>query len=193
MLFSTPGPILAQAERNTTTAVNDAWITTQIHAKFFADADIKGRNIDVDTSNGVVTLSGQVYSETERTEAVARARETDGVANVVDKLTLVPGGPPAAAAGRDTARTEWEKGKAQANAALDRVGEEISDGWLTTKIQSKFYLDDAVKGLDIDVSTEDGVVTLSGTVTSPMERMRAIELATRTEGVKKVVDRLAMK
>ena len=43
-------PLAAQATRDTSTMVNDAWITTQIYAKFFVDSDIKARNIDVSTN-----------------------------------------------------------------------------------------------------------------------------------------------
>jgi osmotically-inducible protein OsmY len=193
LLTMSQTPAVAEQERGPSTAIADAWITTQIHAKFFADPDVKGRNIAVDTSNGAVVLSGEVYSELERRQALAAARETSGVGKVVDRLQLVPGQPPITADMRDAARAEWEKRRAQASAALDRAGEEIADGWVTTKVQSKYYLDPDVKGLNIDVTTENGVVTLAGVVTSPMERIRAIELATTTDGVRQVVDRLTVK
>ena len=41
-----------QGSRDATAMMNDAWITSQIHAKFFLDPDIKGRNINVDTTAG---------------------------------------------------------------------------------------------------------------------------------------------
>jgi osmotically-inducible protein OsmY len=193
LLGLAPVRLLAQSDRSTSTAVADAWITTQIHAKFFADTVVKGRNIDVDTSSGVVTLAGHVYSEAERQKALAHARDTSGVTRVIDKLTLAAGGPSADAEARDALDDAWAKSRVQADRALDRVGDEISDGWITTKIQSKYFLDATVKGLDIDVTTENGVVSLTGSVTSPMERLRAIELATATDGVKKVLDRLAIR
>src|SRR5215510_5151175 len=59
-------PSMAQATRDTSTMVSDAWITTQIYAKFFADSEIKGRNIDVETVSGVVTLQGTIQSGAER-------------------------------------------------------------------------------------------------------------------------------
>ena len=82
------------ATRKAPDTLNDSWITTQIYAKFFADPDIKARNIDVDTTGGVVTLTGEVHSAAEKTQAIAKARGTDGVTQVVDKLTLTPGGRP---------------------------------------------------------------------------------------------------
>jgi len=182
------------------TSLNDAWITTQVYAKFFADPDIKGRNIGVDTTAGVVTLSGEVHSADEKTQAIAKARGTDGVTRVVDKLVLTPGGPPLsaevrdkAAAARDKAVADWPKRKEQAKTAADRIGKEISDTWITTKVQSMYFLDREVKGMDIDVTTNAGVVTLTGAVDNDAARKKAIADAKSIEGVKQVVDKLVVK
>ena len=83
-------PAAAQ-DRTASTAIKDAWITTQIQAKYFGDSVVKGRNIDVDTRSGAVTLTGEVSSAAERTRAVEKAREVDGVTTVHDKLTIVSG------------------------------------------------------------------------------------------------------
>ena len=64
-----------QASRDVTATMNDAWITTQIHAKFFLDPDIKGRDINVDTTGGVVTLTGEVHSASEHSQALAKVTE----------------------------------------------------------------------------------------------------------------------
>jgi hyperosmotically inducible protein len=188
-----PTPLAAQANRNVGTAVNDAWITTQVYAKFFADPDIKGRSIDVDTAHGVVTLSGTVYSEKERQQAVSKARGTEGVSSVKDDLVLTPGPPPITANARDRAQAEWPKVKADSRQAVDRIGKDISDAWITTKVQSKFYLDSTVKGLKIAVTTTDGVVVLTGSVANVDEQRQAVALAKNTDGVKEVVDRLVVK
>jgi hyperosmotically inducible protein len=190
----------AQAVPKAPDTLSDAWTTTQIYAKFFADPDIKGRNIDVDTTAGVVTLTGEVHSASERTQAVAKARGTDGVTRVVDKLTLTPGGRPLSAEVRDKtaaagqkAAADWPKRKAQAKTAAHRIGKEISDTWITTKVQSMYFLDREVKGMDIDVTTAAGVVTLAGAVESDAARKKAIADANSIEGVKKVVDKLTVK
>ena len=51
---------------------------------------VGGLRIDVDTFKGVVTLSGRVKSDAERTQAVALARGIDGVAEVKDALQVIP-------------------------------------------------------------------------------------------------------
>ena len=52
------------------------------------DDSIKARAIDVTTSGSVVTLTGTIGSQAEHDRAVALARETAGVTNVVDRLVI---------------------------------------------------------------------------------------------------------
>jgi hyperosmotically inducible protein len=66
----------------------DGTITMKIQSKYASDDVIKGRNIDVDTSRGVVTLKGQVDSARQRDQAEQLARETRGVKRVIDELTI---------------------------------------------------------------------------------------------------------
>jgi hyperosmotically inducible periplasmic protein len=205
MLTAIAGAAAAQ-DRPATTVVKDAWITTQIEAKYFGDANIKGRNIDVDTANGVVTLTGEVTTAAERQRAIARAKEVDGVTRVVDRLKVVPAARSAADRAEDKAgkaadkadrakdkaddRAEKVANKSQARA--DRAGNDISDAWITTKVQSKYYVDTDVRGLNIDVTTNGGVVTLTGKVATEAERNKALALAKSTDGVKQVIDKLTI-
>jgi hyperosmotically inducible protein len=188
-------PLMAQAARDTSTMVSDAWITTQIYAKFFAAPDIKARNIDVETVSGVVTLRGTIQSGAERSQAVAKAKGTDGVKQVVDKLTLPQAEKPPAgdAHEKERAPSNAEQVKAQARTAADRVGKEISDTWITTKVQSMYFLDKDVKGMDIAVTTKGTVVTLTGTVPTEATRQKAVADARSIEGVSQVVDKIVVK
>ena len=68
--------------------VEEAATTAKIKAKMALDETVKARTIDVSTSHSTVTLSGTVGSEAERDRAVALARETAGVTEVVDHLTV---------------------------------------------------------------------------------------------------------
>jgi len=186
-----------QTTRDTGTVVNDAWTTTQIYARFFADPDIKGRNITVETMSGVVTLTGTVQSTAERNQAVARAKATDGVKQVVDKLSLAPAEKPLPSETHDKSSGATagnaEQVKAHAKSAADRVGKEISDTWITTKVQAMYFLDRDVKGMNIDVTTARGIVTLSGSVGTEATRQKAIADARSIEGVSQVVDKLTIK
>jgi osmotically-inducible protein OsmY len=69
------------------------------------------------------------------------------------------------------------------------LGGKIEDAWITTKIQSKFFVDDEVDG-DIDVTTNKGVVTLTGEANNPAARQQAEVIVRETDGVTRVVNRL---
>ena len=68
--------------------IDDASITTQVKSKLAADPEVAAHNIDVDTNEGVVTLSGRVDDGAERAEAEKLARNTDGVRRVINNLKV---------------------------------------------------------------------------------------------------------
>ncbi|MGE3275051.1 MAG: BON domain-containing protein [Vicinamibacterales bacterium] len=161
--------------------VESAWITTKIQAQYFMDDEVKGRNIDVTTRDGVVTLAGFVDSEMERQQALRIARNTEDVSDVRDRLRIRP---------EDTAQGLTGP-ITEADDNPDTTGRNYtSDDSLTTRVQSKFYLDDDVRGDQIDVSTDGGVVTLSGKVATEASRRRAVSLANNVAGVRDVKDEL---
>ena len=71
-------------------AITDAWITTKIKAGFVNEDALKDSSINVDVKDHVVTLSGTVPTAAGRTRALAIAKETEGVQNVIDKMSIAP-------------------------------------------------------------------------------------------------------
>lgn len=69
-------------------AVDEATLTSKIKAKMVLDDSIRARAIDVSTHGSVVTLTGTVGSSAEHDRAIALARETAGVTQVVDRLVF---------------------------------------------------------------------------------------------------------
>jgi hypothetical protein len=69
---------------------SDAGITTAVKSKLAADDMVKAYKVDVDTENKVVTLTGDVETAAQRAHAVMIARNTDGVADVIDQLRVNP-------------------------------------------------------------------------------------------------------
>jgi len=72
-------------------ATANARITTAIKSKLIGEPGISALSINVDTTDGLVTLSGTVKSEEEVAKAVRIAMETDGVHKVVSTLQVKPG------------------------------------------------------------------------------------------------------
>lgn len=81
---------------------------------------------------------------------------------------------------------------AAANDAQNEVGAQIDDGVITTKVKSALLADDTVKGLDINVDTNQGTVRLSGAVDSQAQVDMATQIAKSVEGVQDVQSELTV-
>jgi osmotically-inducible protein OsmY len=69
--------------------IDDAAIKTAVKAKMAADVRLSTlTNIEVNSTNGVVTLSGQVENESDRAQAMRVARSVDGVVKVNNELQI---------------------------------------------------------------------------------------------------------
>lgn len=211
ILFSAAGLAMTVA-----CAQTDPGITTAVKTKLAADDTVKAYQIDVDTANGVVTLTGAVEVPAAKEQAVIIARGTEGVKDVVDhiRVNAAAATTPEHAGQRigedikDAAKTAGEKigedtekavdatkdvarevaGKTKAGA--EKTGEFITDAAITTAVKTKLLADSKTPGLKIDVDTKDGVVTLNGTVPTKAVVDKAVADARGTKGVKRVVNNL---
>ncbi len=86
-----------------------------------------------------------------------------------------------------------DRAAAGVHTAAHRTEAAVATAALTPKIKAKMALDDLVHATDIDVDTNGSVVTLTGDVESADERRRALRIATETDGVTQVVDRLRVR
>jgi hyperosmotically inducible protein len=187
--------------------VKDGWITMKIHSAFVLEDALEGSNVDVDTANGVVTLSGTVATAAGRARAVAIAKSTDGAKSVVDKLRVGPaerelddiardaGKATSGAAkevARDTKATAKEATK-DTKSAAKTAGRKITDGWVKSKVYAQYLTESALDDSDIDIDVAGGVVTLNGTVKTAAGKSRAVAIAKATDRVKSVKDNLTVK
>jgi hyperosmotically inducible periplasmic protein len=69
-------------------ALTDAKIATVVKTSLLFEPETSGINIDVDVKDSIVTLTGEVDSNAEKDLAVAKAKNTKDVMDVVDKLTV---------------------------------------------------------------------------------------------------------
>ena len=63
-----------------------------------------------------------------------------------------------------------------------------NDTTITTDIQARMFAEPQLKSASVDVSTKDGMVTLSGQVPNEAARTVARNIASQTAGVKQVID-----
>ena len=179
-----PEPAAQKPDAKSGNPITDGWITMKIHSQYVPDDALEDSDIDVDTENGVVTLSGTVASAAGQARAIAIAKATDGVKSVNDKLRVAPEG-----AGAGAGAAAREAGRDTAGAAKT-AGRKVTDGWIKSKIYAQFLTEDALNDSDIDIDVAKGAVTLNGTVRSAAGRDRAVAVAKATDGVKSVKDAL---
>lgn len=93
---------------------NDQQIISSIQAKLYQNPDLKTLSVNVTSNHGVVTLSGAVNAPLEKLALEGLAKNTDGVKQVIDQLTVdaspsaqqanpADSSPPAPAAGAESA------------------------------------------------------------------------------------------
>lgn len=82
---------MGEESTKTTQAMADTEITARVKASIFAEPGLRSLQISVDTTQGVVTLSGAVDSAENSERASALARAVAGVKSVENKLTPVAG------------------------------------------------------------------------------------------------------
>lgn len=70
-----------------------------------------------------------------------------------------------------------------ANENVEEAKDAASDTWITTKVKSTLLAEDATPGMDIEVETKNGVVSLSGTVATEAEKEAAVAKARQIKGV----------
>jgi len=147
---------------------NDIRIHATLETKLAASDELSALMINTDVQEGVVTLKGDVETDAQRELATEMAKSVDGVREVDNELTLNSEGPSIA----------------------DRVASNATDAAITASVKTRLLASDNTSGLDIDVDTDDQVVTLRGNVESETERELAGLIAANTNGVDSVVNEL---
>jgi len=159
-------------------AADDKTLEHRIDYNLETNAVVRKYNLDVKVEKGIATLTGDVATAAQKSEA-ERLAKVSGVTRVDNKIQIDP---------------DEDKSVAdRISKGLSRTGESVNDAWITTKVNWFFVGADALKGSDINVDTKDHVVTLKGTVKTEAGRAKAIALAKDTDGVKRVVDQLTIK
>lgn len=156
--------------------ITDTAITAGVKSKLALDRDLDSSDITVSTANGTVTLTGSVKDTAARSGAETAARSFAGVTNVNNRLSV--SSPSVAAAATNTGEA--------AKATGDAAAQAMSDTWITTKVKSVLLADSEAKGLEVNVDTKDGVVSLEGELPTQAAIDHVEALAGDVEGVKRV-------
>lgn len=94
-------------------------------------------------------------------------------------------------------REEYERNKEGYSEDARRLGSKVgtgaNDGWLWTKVRMGLLAAADLRDSTINVDVDNAVVTLSGTVANGQQKVRAADVAKKTDGVKSVTNKLTLK
>lgn len=217
-----PLPARAADPQTTAAKPSEKQIDARITQRMKADPTLKKYNIHVSVDGGVAKLTGTVATEADRTKAGTLAKVdgitsvdnqlvvdlsagTTGTAGTIKEKTKAGAektGEGAKKVGEKTVEGAKKVGEKTATGAkkvggatkdgLSKTGEVITDTWITTRIKADMVNEDVLKDSDIEVHTNNHIVTLSGTVMSPAGRTRAVAIAKGTDGVKNVINKITI-
>lgn len=142
------------------TEFTDRQLTMGIQGQLLSDQKVASHLIDVDTDNGIVTLSGTVDHLLAKDRAVKLAQSTSGVRAVIDQLDVKP---------------------------VMRTDEQIKED-----INQALMQDPATEEFEVDVTINDGVVTLSGEVESWGEKHLVSQVVKSVKGIKELNNNITL-
>lgn len=161
------GSVHAASKTDEKTPINDTGMTAKTKVALFADARVKGSEINVETSQGSVMIRGKVDSDEAKQAAEGIAKGIEGVKTVKNELQVV--------------------------APSKREAIDDKDASITIRVNAQFAKDSSLKDAGIHAQTNAGVVSLSGEVSSLTTSAHAFWTVWQVPGVKWVKNDLTVK
>jgi hyperosmotically inducible protein len=146
----------------------DVAATTKVKAAFGLSKRVSAYDINVSTTDGIVTLTGLVPSEDVKSLAGEIARDTQGVRQVNNEIRIDPAAQPTSESAR------------------------VEDLEIRTSILESLARSPELGGKNIDVKVENRIVTLSGGVDTTAQRNGAEQTARAVDGVAGVTNNLTV-
>jgi hyperosmotically inducible protein len=164
-LIAAPGTVSGKATEQT--LINDSWTTAKTKIALAADGRVKGQQIDVETTEGLVMLRGKVDSDAAKHAAEDIAKRIDGVKSVKNDLEVV--------------------------APSVREAVDDKDDAITARVKDRLAKNTHLKDAAIAVQTNAGIVSLTGEVRDIMTSANASWTVWYVPGVKSVKNDLTLK
>jgi hyperosmotically inducible protein len=152
-------------------STQDAAATSRVRTALLLSKQVSPFDIKVGTSQGEVTLQGQVPSEEVKAVAGAIAQDTSGVKQVHNNLGVNP--------------------SAERNPETERLGERVADLEIKTLVSDALSKNGEVGEKRVETEVKNRVVTLSGSVETASQKYTAEQIAWQVPGVQGVKDNLS--
>lgn len=155
---------------------SDGWMALKIRSRLLVKGNVSATSTNVAVNGGVVTLTGTADSLAQKELTTAYAKDIVGVKSVKNDMVVA------------------EK-KAVANTAENTttVGEKIDDASITSQVKFALLSHKSTSALKTKVTTTDGVVRVTGDVSTAAEKSLVTKLASDVRGTKSVTNDMVVK
>jgi len=171
-LFAVLTPLAIGATLNASVAfaapgkpLSDEWIEARAEGAIAYNTYLDSSDISVDVSKGQAILSGTVPSETERDLAQQITASIDGVSTIENRIKVDP-----------------EVAPRSRPASSQR----IIDATTTAAVKTRLLANKTMRDMEVQISTKEGIVTLTGTVGSLAQKEVAERVTYNTRDVRDV-------
>jgi osmotically-inducible protein OsmY len=149
---------------------SDTWISMKVKAALLYRRNVSGTKTEVYVQNGIVTLKGVAANQAQKDLTTEYAKDIDGVKSVQNEIVI-----------SKSLKTPGET-----------MGEKIDDASITAEVKGSLLTHHSTSVLNTKVTTNDGVVTVSGTARNDAEKALVTKLVGDIDGVKSVVNNMTV-
>ena len=147
--------------------LDDTAITAKVKMALLLHRSTSAIRTEVTTTNGVVAISGRAQNSAEKDLVTKLVEDVQGVKSVHNEMEIAKSDAPT-------------------------VGEELDDSAVTAKVKMALVLHRSTGALRTSVTTNDGVVTVSGKAQNDAEKELVSKVVEDIDGVKRVVNKMTI-
>jgi osmotically-inducible protein OsmY len=147
---------------------SDTWISLKVTTTLLFHRNVSASDTDVCVKEGVVTLRGEASSLAQKELTTEYAKDVDHVKEVKNEMTV--------------AKTP--------SSLRETIVEKIDDASITAQVKSSLLSHRSTSAVKTKVSTNDGVVTLSGIAKNDAEKSLVTKLVTDINGVTSIINNM---
>jgi osmotically-inducible protein OsmY len=142
----------------------------KVKAALLYRRNVSGTKTEVYVKDGVVTLKGVAANQAQKDLTTEYAKDIDGVKSVQNEIVV----------------------SASLETPGETTGEKIDDASITAEVKGSLLAHHSTSVLNTKVTTNDGVVTVSGNARNDAEKALVTKLVGDINGVKSVVNNMTI-
>jgi hyperosmotically inducible periplasmic protein len=147
---------------------SDGWMAVKIRSRLLVKANVSAATTKVAVQDGVATLSGTADNLAQKELTGVYAKDIDGVKSVKNEITV--------------------KDVSAERSAAETMGEKIDDASITSQVKFALLSHKSTSMLKTKVTTNEGVITITGEAGSDAEKSLVTKLAGDVRGVRSVTN-----